>query len=589
MKNVTVRSCGAKVLDKASAKVLDHILWAQNKLWNALVEIEHGARNAYNEALAMGDSNLAALVEEYAQEEAALNELMDARAKARAAARSKKTDVEKTLSESIKSASAKLKEMRVNIKQVKLDVKEKSKPYIEAAELARRQKVKDAVAESKLWWGHSELVLERFDAARVRAMKSGTMLKFHRFDGSGSTGVRFIESPGFGIDTILSRRSDLFDMSEPTQEDLGARKKAVTSNGNRRMVVTLRAGRKDEDGNIPKIRLLVTLQADRDLPKDVPLKRIVLRQDAHLNKFDTKVVFTFVQEVEALPEVDLQPKAVGIEFGFRQVKSQDGPSYDLRVCTAKWSDGSIERCVLDSHWISRMERADRLRSELDVSANDFQGWLKQSIKPEMLEAAGVGEEEWLRVLLGKISRSKGAYAQLLLTFCDAYKKSGIDLSVDIKDRIDAWSRYAYKLSLEAHHTRRKAVAHRKHLFLNFASSVVKRAGHVCVINTDFAKLAKLVDETGQDNELHERARKNRTWAAPSELRLALKQAAVRERLEYVDVPAAQMTQTCSACGHVHSAPFTDLMMVCQSCSKVMDQDENTASNVLNLGLSGSND
>lgn len=43
------------------------------------------------------------------------------------------------------------------------------------------------------------------------------------------------------------------------------------------------------------------------------------------------------------------------------------------------------------------------------------------------------------------------------------------------------SSYAYKLSREAHHTLRKAVAHRKHVFLNFASSVVKRAGHICVM------------------------------------------------------------------------------------------------------------
>jgi hypothetical protein len=299
----------------------------------------------------------------------------------------------------------------------------------------------------------------------------------------------------------------------------------------------------------------------------------------HVKKPVYKLVFMFSNEVESLPDVELAQGAVGIEFGFRQVLD-DGPIPGLRVATAKWANGEVERCVLPSSWVSRMARADRLRSELDSFAGTFHEWVKTNITDELLENAGIAEDEWLRILLGKVRRAKGAYAMQLVDLCNAYKSAGEPLSESMSEHISSWARQALKMAESAYHTRRRAVDNRKHIFRNFAANVARRAGQAGLIDTDFRKIALLVKDDGTENELHATARRNRTWAAPSELRLALEQALKRDQREIIDVPAPHTSVTCSACGHVHESIPKDLNFVCDHCGKVHDQDENTAANVL---------
>ncbi len=213
---------------------------------------------------------------------------------------------------------------------------------------------------------------------------------------------------------------------------------------------------------------------------------------------------------------------------------------------------------------------------------------KLLVTDESLADAGIAEDEWLRILMGKVRRAKGAYAMQLIDLCKAYKNAGEPLDSVVSDYMAQWQRQALKMAEVAHHTRRRAVAHRKHIFRNFAASIAMRAGQIGLIETDFRKIALKTSEDGVDNELHIVARRNRTWAAPSELRLAIDQASKREQREVVGVPSPQMSLTCSACGHVHASISSDLNFVCDSCHKFHDQDENTAANVLNSTLNEAN-
>lgn len=579
-KIVTVRAFGARLLGGAAAQEhATQVFLGQNRLWNKLVEIENEAREKYRQALLDSDSELAGLKEQADSEQALIDQLIEDRNRDRAAKRSKKTDAAPNYAQAIKDASGRLKALRASMKEINARAKEAAKPLIEAAETERRAKVKVANAEANLWWGHSETVLARFDTARVKAMKEGRTLRFHRFDGEGSMGIRFTVDGG-SMDKIYAGKTTLLRIETPAPEDLGQHMKAQKSDGGVRKIITVRAGDKAEDKSVPTLRFLVTLHEGRDFPTDAPLKTVTLTRTKHVSKFEWKIVFTFSREAgdnEPLPV--LPTKAAGVDFGFRVVRDSQGRKA-LRVGTIHMGD-TVRFITLDENWLRRMERADRIRGELDQLSNTFQTWFREALTEEVL--AQLEEDAWFTRLVGRVRRAKGAYAGLLLDLCAAHTNGGAVLGSEFVPRMEEYAKAATKLALQAHHTRRKAVDHRKHLYRNAAASLVREAGLVGIVNTDFREIAKTSNEQGEDNELALTARRNRTWAAPSELRLAIEQTAKREKAELMEVPSKDNTRTCSACGHVH-ASISELMFTCDSCGKVHDQDENAALNARNFAM-----
>ncbi len=193
-------------------------------------------------------------------------------------------------------------------------------------------------------------------------------------------------------------------------------------------------------------------------------------------------------------------------------------------------------------------------------------------------------DEWFKILADKVRRAKGAYTSLLLDLCESHHKADKPLGVEVDAQMQIYRKEALGLALQAHHIRRKAVDHRKHIYRNEAARLVREAGLLGLKDTDFRQLAALEKPDGTETELVQSARKYRTWAAPSELRLAIEQVAKREKREIVYVPSPYTTRTCSACGHVHANTIEDLTFVCQGCGKVWDQDENSSHNWRNIVL-----
>ena len=581
-KQVVVRAFGARLLDpETSTPLLLNVLARQNQLWNKLVEIDHAARAEYNQALASSSSELAKLIEIEAGELATKQALLEQRAKARAAKRSKSIDANAGIQSALSACNQRLKELWPKIKLAKMAAKETAKPLVDAAEQTRRERVKQASSEFNLWWGHSETVLNRYDRARVKAMRAGIMLRFHRFDGQGSMGVRFTIDGG-SLTKISAGKTDQLSITEATPDQLNGRK-ARTADGTQRVVVAMRMGKKDQDGNIPKVSLLVSMHAGRDFPQNIPLKTVTLSREVHVNRVEYGIVFTFSREAEKLPEIDLPTKVCGIDFGFRLVRDPKTLSRGLRVATVVWGGDDLPwHCVLDEEWIKRMELADKLRSELDEFANNFQAKILPKISIDEINAAAIAEDSRFAVLAGKVRRSKGAYTGLLLALCHAHRDAGAPLGIEMETTMQVWSKRAVDLAFLAHNTKRRAVAHRSHIFRNFAAEIVKEAGMLGVVDTNFREIAKLMDSQGKDNDLPDAARRYRTLAAPSELRRAIINAALRERRVVVDVPSQNQTRTCAACGHVHQAAsddrHIDLTFICDVCHKVWDQDVNLATN-----------
>jgi hypothetical protein len=585
-KTVKVLSFGARLLGgEAAEEHASYVLRGMNRLWNKLVEIEHEARIAYNDALIQSDEELSKLKAEEEQKDLLVDSLIEKRNRDRASKRTKKIDQAENYAALIKKASAERKEIRARMKEIKGRAKEQAKPLIQKAEQERREKVKEAVAASGLWWCHSEMLVGpagKFDAARVKAMKEGMKLQFHRYDGNGSMRVR-LTNDGGELSRIMGGHTNLIKIRDPLPQELGTMKQ-TKSDGGQRKIIEIRSGSRNEDGSIPKLTFMVTIHGDREFPTDMPLKTVTLKREMHVDKPDWKMVFMFSREATENDNYQEMPQgAVGIDFGFRMVRDDDGET-GLRVGCV--SNGErFKHIVLPGSWMKRMKRADDLRGELDQLSNDF--WTK--IKPILVSAESAidhlsEESAWFKAIAGKVLRAKLGYTSLLLSLCESHVSAGNPLGKEATKLMDDFYHEALKLSREVHHTRRKAIDHRKHIFRNVAAQIVRDAGMIALKNTDFRDLAKLEKDDGTENDLVQTARRNRTWGAPSELRLAIQQAAMREGRIVVLVPPEYKTRECSYCGHIHSQALIDLNHVCENCGKVYDQDENSAVNCRNFSI-----
>lgn len=575
MKKITIRKYGARLLGD-SEPIIVKSMRDQNTLWNKLVEIERANTTEYRDIVAQSDDVLAALTQEYAAAEQRLKDVQEMRNRVRAAKRSKQIEGAENYAAEIKAISSSLKDLRARMKECRARAKEAAKPRLEGLEDRRRAAVKQATNEAAIWWAHSELVTNSFDVARVKALKSNAELRFHRFEGEGRIGVRIQD----GILLGNQKGTSMLQVREATPEELGhlqaqrARKRLVA--------VDIRVGKRGEDGHIPKATFLVTIHEGMELLPNTPLKTVTVKREMHAGQPKWFMVFMFVESDAEPEDKPLPPKAVGVDFGWRVVKDREwGERTGLRVATIANKDGTKQHITLPPELLARFERSTRLRSELDVAANEF--WVRTASLFTDDILATLSEDEWLRVLVGKAKRAHRPYPSLMEAITRAHAANPV-LGPEADDQMQAWARRARRLNVAAFGARRKAADHRKHLYRNVAARLVRECGLIAIKDTDFHKLAKLVDDDGKETELNKHARANRFMASPSELRQAIKMAALREQRELVNVAPAQTTTTCSACGHVHGERPKDLIFVCDSCGKWHDQDENSAAICLKIAL-----
>ena len=85
-------------------------------------------------------------------------------------------------------------------------------------------------------------------------------------------------------------------------------------------------------------------------------------------------------------------------------------------------------------------------------------------------------------------------------------------------------------------------------------------------------------------DLSPQARANRMLAAPATFISALKNAADRESVPFVKVPAKHTSKTCSNCHKVNRKLESEAVWVCPSCGREHDRDHNAAINIARLGL-----
>ena len=570
-KKIVIRKYGVRLL--GDDKIIVKSLREQNRLWNSLVEIDRATNAEYREIIAASDDELARLTREHATAEERLDEIRLQRNRARARVRSKQIDGAENYAASMKEVSAQLKTLRAAMRECRGRAKEAAKPKV--ADLNERHKlaVKNAVAEAKMWWCHSELIYKKYEIARARALSTNATLRFSRFEGGGSIGVRF----SGGMLLSAPPKTTLLQLREATDAELGHLKRE--RKGKRIVAMEMRTGNPQEDGSVPMSTFLVTVHEGAELLPNVPLKTVKVLREMRAGKPTWFAVFMFVEE--DADEIDdpsaLPVNAVGIDFGWRMVRDSEwGEHWGLRVATLINGEGKAEHITLPPDFIKRLERASEQQAALDTSANDF--WLR--VAPLLTDDAlsSLEDDDWLKVVIGKAKRAKRPYPALMKLLAEAHERNPV-LGSEVQAYMSTWARQAQRAMEACFGARRRALDHRKHVYRNVAARLVHKYGLLAIKDINFADLA-LLERAGAENELSAKSRSNRVIAAPSELREAIEVAAKRERRELIKVPAVNTTVTCSVCGHVHGGPILDVLFVCDECGTLHDQDENSARNCL---------
>ena len=93
----------------------------------------------------------------------------------------------------------------------------------------------------------------------------------------------------------------------------------------------------------------------------------------------------------------------------------------------------------------------------------------------------------------------------------------------------------------------------------------------------------IIIELCKDTKLSNKARAQRFLASVSEFRDAIKNAADREGVPYIEVDPAYTSKTCSECGSLNKALKAEKEWTCPSCGVVHDRDTNAANNLQKMG------
>lgn len=540
-------------------------LYLMNVFWNRLVEIEQANRAAYR-ALVDADDQVSVVNAEIEEIKAEIEKHGAARNEARKQHRAKTGPHTAPHDQAIKDLKARLKEVAATAKDLRRVARAGIKEPAAALEAARREQVKAAYAASGLWWGNYNAVIDSYNVARSRAMKDGSELRFHRFDGSGRFTCQI--QGGMSIEDLTSARHNIASLRLLAAAEFAAllradpRQESGSRKGRRQyglMTVTVYTGQ-DAAGAKTRRTLDLPVILHRPLPEEGTLKTLsVIRKRVGPGDYRWSVTFTLTADTDAV--VHPSPLACGINIGWKQVK--DG----LRVATLL--DGHGHRhIVLPQVILDKLSYIDDLKSRIDTATNDNCAWLLAGL-PEPPEA--------LREAVAKLRRARKphpvAYARLVMAW-----RQVPDYAPDLRTEAETRRKAVKRLELEHANLRDKVLARRLDYYRVTAKAIAEKYGRIALDKIDLRQMAALVNPDGSPNELAAIARTNRTRAAVSEFReWIVKQAAKTGSV--IEVFGIKSTQTCSMCGKT-LPEATGLTRTCLSCGGSIDTDVNAAANLL---------
>lgn len=454
-------------------------------------------------------------------------------------------------------------------------------------EQRRRTQIRGAIAQLKkscspknapLWWGNANAVGASYEAAREKAMKEGAELRFRRFTGEGRFTVQIIG--GASVKEILSGAKQVaIDLSEraPVDGRHFGKARPRSTGGGMLGVLSMTIYTHKREARFVNWPLVY----DQPLPDAARIQQVTVTHRRIGTHWRDAVIFT-CRMPDAPPIKATSQRVCGINLGFRQTPE------GLRIATI-YSETGIERAHLSADWMAAMDRdVETIRQQRDLALDELHTKLRAQW-PDRPEGIPEAIAERLGNLVKAPKFAAASLAAVILRWREHVEKligerldvmareNRVPSEYTLLQQLHGWRRLDKKwgLECEAHKRERLGLARREQYRL-LARDLSSRFGLIRIAALDLSQMAELERTDGRENELHQRARRNRARASLYLLQQEIQQQASKTGA-FVEYVGGAVTRTCNACGGSCSVGV-DLIHVCEHCSAVWDQDDNAARN-----------
>ena len=605
MTTTRVYKYGAVPLEQIPEPAIEELFKA-NKLWNRLVELHREHRDKFYEARGKVHSGYAKISKEIDEKNKEISKACEAKRTARMKAGTKDANhpLVKAANEKIKS----LKGERSALYQARKPLAKEADKILgddrkkqlnrnfdnDVNEAARKE-------QSQISGELANSIKRYFRKDRTKAFKEERAeLQFHPFDGTGFWRYRNCLRE---VDPKTGKKKNQDGTTLPKllvgnkgfAQDGRAFVLKLKKQTEKRTVYELRAKLAGGAKKDSKIYGRFDLIMHRPLPKHAQIQFIQLNRHRNGDKFTYAATFTL-----RLPDPkprQIPARTIGVDLGFRKFFEEDGR---IRIAAIAASDLQNEKEVefielSKELYLTRLDYIDSLKSELDDSATQLGETLLPILKGKkpMPDEAG---NSWHR----RLNKMRKWQKNITLSFEDAYKLArwlerepenkkllGDAFCKAVRDWWESnnrnrengkggWNSYR-----EMHNLRRKALAARKEYYRIQANRLIALGLPIVFEKLDLSRMARVKDD---DNKLGNQARYQRFIGSPSEFRDAVKNAASREGVCYLEVPAPYTSKKCSECGTLNKKLGAEPEWTCSECGVVHDRDINAAVNIARKGL-----
>lgn len=509
-------------------------------LWNRLLDIDQAEQNQ------LWDAARAALPElaEACQRRSALRDAYHAARDARRRARGTKTEDQAVRDAAVQAMRDFFAACKV-ARDLFLCWRKANRELVRAIQAQSRAAKVAARQTSRLYFGTYNDVMQRFEVAASQRYKHGRKpARLRRKEDHETDGTLTVQITGGGHPAAA--------MSSYAQC-------ALAEDGTVRLRVgTVYYGEPMLRGQLVRYErygarfATLKIAYHRPLPADgtVKLIRLTRRRGEYWLTFS-------VAQPEPAPRPMLA-RMVGININWRE--TTDG----LRVAAVAAEREHAEMVVLPAEHQRRHARVAELEGEIDT--------LRDAVWEAHRAVNGLPID--VSYMLSVSSASYLDPDRLADRVLHALRE---DLSVP-QSLID-WRKAHRRLRDEADGLRGRLARQRREAYRLAALRIVRAADAIGLEDIDLSQMALHESQPdGGQSDLHQRARRNRVIAAPHELMHWVRSTAEREGVEVHTVPAAYVSQTCSACGGAMGAS-AELYVTCPACAITHDRDANAAANV----------
>ncbi len=526
--------------------------WAEEhgkyvRCWNTLIDVNKELSDEYHELFAANEK-----ITELNTKRKELSDLNDYIytniKKERARSRKKTTPETKRLQKEQKPVRDELKEVRAILKEHKDRFKEKYKPAFDIFREKQKDAFKKVIKGAKLYWAHSDLILQDFYKALIKSFGSPKYKSANRKD------INFIQrytNGGVPAPTIFSKNNRCW--IEPVEELTEEDKALPQRQWKRKLRTKVHFSMCGEE-------LVFRCVFHRPLPKNAIVKQLTLhgkRNGTNIQRWLLGITVE-VPEIESVVTIGNKRIHAAMDIGWRKVED------------AMFRYG----CVLDEserfQYLLLPPKFKEMAEEQKIynrKLADIVNMLKEMDKAQYIDA-GVDPhlfKNWHVANIGRFHKI-------------AHQCKETALFGEITPFLQTYNEIRTQLNNDYGQLTR----YRRWLYYNMAHDMCQDYKTIAIERLKVSKMLQpnVADKNGK--EKHEAAQKYAKLIAPAEWLSILKKVAVKTDTTIIEKDPANTTLKCHACGHKQIMTLEErikLVWECQLCESVWDQDINAAINL----------